>query len=133
MSLEAALGRVTAIVEALPVTPPYRRARTDRVVEGAAAERVFILQIVRRIGPLDTGIDPRVRYQAVLVFQLRNRGPKAIDADQERLAYEARDIARALERDGGAPTILVRETTYRVGEGGTDLARIGLEFVLRET
>lgn len=134
MTLALALAEIRDLVEGLTVAsgPSYRLARTSDDVEGRFAERRFTLEITQRVGPLQTGLEPLVEYEAVLALMLVT----GVDdfADQQRLAEEARDIARVLETTPTTPPtdVLVRGTTYDI-EGGTRIAEIFLRVITRET
>lgn len=135
MNLADRFALVQQVVEGLDTAGQhgYRVARTAADLEGAHADRMVILQPVRRVGRIDTGIAPRVMFEAVLVLQLVPGGHD-LRADALRLEEESSRLASAIETAGIG--VLVGETTYTQGEdegSAIDLATIELRLVTRRS
>lgn len=133
LTLADTLRHIVDVVE--QTRPPrdqngrYRLARSKNQLD---AHRSFALQVEERIGPLDTGIEPRVEYVVSLALVL-DRGEVDLFEDTQRLASEAAALARELERDrAGREAILVGETTFNQGEDGFDVALIPLTIAVQE-
>ena len=130
MTLSASLRDLRDLLEGVETQqgPRFRHGRTDDEDEGRFADRVFFLNLISRLGPADTGIQPRVLYTAEVRLQ---HAPGGVDdfADMERLANESATLARTIEES--SLEMLVEPVTFeRTTE--THVATIPVRILVRE-
>lgn len=133
MTLPAAVLGIMEEVERLStVGASYRPAEVGddpAGTGGAAGDRLYRIEVLRRLGPDETGRQPRARYEAVLRLW-RVVGARSHTEDMLAVVADAEQIAQALERAAGPPDVLVGETEFVYGETYHQ-AQIGLVVVTR--
>lgn len=134
--IQAADRAIAAVVVATPPPGPralvdYHRVHTAEELAGTP-HRAFTLA---PLGSQQTGLDPRVTYDAELVLYLQPTGDAAADA--ARLAAEAGAIHKSIRDQeywpSGVSNVFAAEVEYGVDdETGANIAQVSLRIETQE-